>query len=154
MKQQRLIDYRPNYPRKVLRGAVLTAAALVAMGGAAGCRNATLSGEVLIPEPTAEELVLDGEVAIPEPTEEPMIRTDGMVAILEPTEDPSLLGKIVVPEPTEEPLILDGEVAIPEPTEEELRLPGEPYIEEPEPTPEVPLRTTGVLLMPSATPEA
>lgn len=139
MKQQRLIDYRPNYPRKVLRGAVLTAAALVAMGGAAGCRNATLSGEVLIPEPTAEELVLDGEVAIPEPTEEPMIRTDGMVAI---------------PEPTEGPLILDGEVAIPEPTEEELRLPGEPYIEEPEPTPEVPLRTTGVLLMPSATPEA
>lgn len=139
MKQQRLIDYRPNYPRKVLRGAVLTAAALVAMGGAAGCRNATLSGEVLIPEPTAEELVLDGEVAIPEPTEEPMLRTDGMVPLADPTE---------------EPLILDGEVAIPEPTEEELRLPGEPYIEEPEPTPEVPLRTTGVLLMPSATPEA
>ena len=83
--------------------------------------------------------MLDGEVAIIEPTEEPMLRTDGMVPLADPTE---------------EPLVLEGEVAISEPTEEELRLPGEPYIEEPEPTPEVPLQTTGVLLAPTATPEA
>ena len=97
------------------------------------------SGVPMMPEPTDQELVLDGEVAIPEPTEEHMLRTDGMVPLADPTE---------------EPLVLEGEVAIPDATEEALCLAGEPYIEEPEPTPEVPLRTTGVLLMPSATPEA
>ena len=144
MIQKKLTGYRPNYPRKALRSAAMTAAALVAMGGVTGCRlpissRLQTSGIVPMPEPTDQELVLDWEVAIIEPTEEPMLRTDGMVPLADPTE---------------EPLVLEGEVAIPEPTEEELRLPGEPYIEEPEPTPEVPLRTTGVLLMPSATPEA
>ena len=144
MIQKKLTGYRPNYPCKALRSAAMTAAALVAMGGVTGCRlpissRLQTSGIVPMPEPTDQELVLDGEVAIPEPTEEPMLRTDGMVPLADPTE---------------EPLVLEGEVAISEPTEEELRLPGEPYIEEPEPTPEVPLRTTGVLLMPSATPEA
>ena len=104
MKQQKLIGYQPKYPRKALRGAAMTAAALVAM-----------------PEPTEEELVLDGDVAIADPTEEP-----------------ALLGKIAVTEPPEEELVLDGEVAI----------------VEPEPTPEVPLQTTGMLLAPTATPEA
>ena len=126
MKLQPLIGYRPNYPRKVLRGAALTAAALVAIGSAAGCRapipgNLQTEGMVSMPEPTEQELVLDGEVAIAEPTEEPV-----------------LMGKIAVTEPPEEELVLDGEVAI----------------VEPEPTPEMPLRTTGVLLMPTATPEA
>ena len=121
MKQQKLTGYQPNYPRKALRGAAMTAAALVAIGGAAGCRNLMTPGAPMMPEPTDQELVLDGEVAIAETTEEPII-----------------MGKISVTEPPEEELVLDGEVAI----------------VEPEPTPEMPLQTTGVLLAPTATPEA
>ena len=127
MKQQQLTGYKPTYPRKALRGAALTTAALVAMGGLGGCRQAAkleelrTEGIVPVETPYEGELVLDGEVAIAEPTEEPMLQ-----------------GKIAVPEPTEEELVLDGEE----------------MIEEPEKTPEVPLRTTGVLLMPTPTPEA
>ena len=126
MKQQQLLGYRPKYPRKPLRSAVMTAAALVAIGGVTGCRapipqNPQIEGMVAMPEPSEEELVLDGDVAIADPTEEP-----------------ALLGKISVTEPPEEELILDGEVAI----------------IEPEPTPEAPLQTTGMLLAPTATLEA
>ena len=60
---------------------------------------------------------------------------DGEVAIPEATEEPTLMGKIAVTEPPEEELVLDGDVAVAEPPEE-------------------PLRTTGVLLMLTATPEA
>lgn len=143
MKQQKLIGYAPTYPRKLFRGAALTAAALMAMGGVTGCRQAAkpeeLRTEGLVPmeTPYEGELVLDGEVAIAEPTEEPMLQ-----------------GKIAVPEPTEEVLVTEGEVAIPEPGEEELVLDGEEMIEAPDPTPEAPLRTSGVLLIPTATPEA
>ena len=108
MKQQKLIGYQPNYPKKALRGAAMTAAALVAMSGATGCIR----------------------VKLPE-----LVQTEGMVAVTEPPE---------------EVLVTDGEVAIPEPTEEELIIDGEAAV--PESTPEVPLQTTGVLLMPTATP--
>ena len=84
MHLQKLTNYRPNYPRKALRSAALTAAALVAIGGATGCRKGTISGlrtqgAVAVPEPTEYTLVLDGEVAIdePEPTEDPALRLDG-----------------------------------------------------------------------------
>ena len=89
MKLQQLTGYRPTYPKKVLRGAALTAAALVAVGGVTGCRA-----------PKLPELQTEGMVAVTEPPEEVLV-TDGEVAI---------------PEPTEEELILDGEVAIPDPT--------------------------------------
>ena len=89
MKQQKLVGYQPNYPKKALRGAAMTAAALVAMSGTAGCVRVKLS------EP---------------------VQTDGMVSIIEPTEEPTLQGKILVTEPPEEELVLDGEVAICEPT--------------------------------------
>lgn len=95
MKQQKLTGYQPNYPRKALRGAAMTAAALVAIGGVTGCR-----------------------VPIPQ--------------------NPQIEGIVAMPEPTDQELVLDGEVAI----------------AEPEPTPEMPLQTTGVLLAPTATPEA
>ena len=113
MKQQQLTDYRPNYPRKALRGAALTAAALVAMGGMTGCVRVKVPGIEL--------------------------QTDGMVAI--------------TTEPPEEVLVLDGEVAIPEPTEEVLVTEGEVAICEPEPTPEQTVATTGMLLMPTDTPQ-
>ena len=126
MKQQQLLGYQPKYPRKPLRSAAMTAAALVAIGGVTGCRA-----------PIPQNLQTEGMVAMPEPTEEELV-LDGDVAIADPTEEPALLGKIAVTEPPEEELVLDGEVAI----------------VEPEPTPEVPLQTTGMLLAPTATPEA
>lgn len=95
MKQQKLIGYAPNYPRKALRSAALTAAALVAVGGMTGCVRVKVPGIEL--------------------------QTDGMVAVTEPPE---------------EVLVLDGEVAIPEP----------------DPTPDIPPATTGVLLLPTDTP--
>ena len=88
MKLQQLTGYRPTYPKKVLRGAALTAAALVAVGGVTGCRQPKLpelqtEGMVAVTEPPEEVLVTDGEVAIPEPTEELVL--EGDVAIPDPT---------------------------------------------------------------------
>ena len=88
MKLQQLTGYRPTYPKKVLRGAALTSAALVAVGGVTGCRQPKLpelqtEGMVAVTEPPEEVLVTDGEVAIPEPTEELVL--DGDVAIPDPT---------------------------------------------------------------------
>ena len=142
MKTQKMTGYWPTYPRKALRGAALTAAALVAMGGMSGCRKAPkveeLRTEGIVPmeTPYEGELMLDGEVAIPEP---------------EPTEEPALMGKIAVTEPPEEVLVTEGEVAIPQPTEEELILDGEEMIPEPEPTPDPQeLTTTGMVYVPQA----
>ena len=126
MKQQKLTGYQPRYPRKPLRGAAMTAAALVAIGGVTGCRvpipsGVQTEGLVPMPEPTEQELVLDGEVAIAEPTEEPV-----------------LMGKIAVTEPPEEELVLDGDVCIPEPTKNPMEQPimpsGLPLIPTPGPT--------------------
>ena len=93
MKQQQLLGYRPKYPRKPLRSAAMTAAALVAIGGVTGCRapipqNPQIEGMVAMPEPTDQELVLDGEVAIvePEPTPEMPLQTTGV--LLAPTATP------------------------------------------------------------------
>ena len=47
-----------------------------------------------------------------------------------------------------------GVALVTEPPEEELILDGEVAIIEPEPTPEAPLQTTGMLLAPTATPKA
>ena len=126
MKQQKLTGYQPKYPRKPLRSAAMTAAALVAIGGITGCRlpipqNPQTEGLVPMPEPTDQELVLDGEVAI-----------------IEPTEEPELLGKIAVTEPPEEELVLDGDVCIPEPTKNPMEQPimpsGLPLLPTPEPS--------------------
>lgn len=107
MKQFRIERYQPTYPKKLIKGAILTTAAAVALAGTAGCELRT--GGVPIPEPTPEELVLDGEIAIdesenpddlmlggepmPEETSESQTRDNG----------PDLMGKIVVPEETENP---------------------------------------------------
>lgn len=103
MKQIKVGEYRPNYPKKLIKGAALTAAALLAIGGAA-CDVRT--GGVPLPDETPA-LVLDGEVAIdgteesddlllggeplPEDTPEAQAHTrDG---------EPALLGKLVADEP-------------------------------------------------------
>ena len=86
MEQQKLTGYEPNYPKKILRGAAIAAAALLAAGATTGCTIKFW-----------EELVLDGETRIFEPTPEPQIEgyimpegelvTVGIVPTEEPTED-------------------------------------------------------------------
>ena len=105
MKQQKLTGYQPNYPKRVLRGAAMTAAAMVALGGMTGCVRVKIPGSGLrtdglmsMPDPTEQELVLDGEVAIPELTEEPALQ--GKIVVSEPPED--------TPEPTAMPLMTTG----------------------------------------------
>ena len=92
MKQQKMTGYTPKYPRRVIQGAALTAAAVLALS-ATGCKSifpVTTSGAVALPtDDPGAELVLDGEVAV-DPGAELVL--DGEVAV-----DPG------------EELILDGE---------------------------------------------
>ena len=99
MKQQKLTGYQPNYPKRILKGTVLTAAVLVGLGGALGCK------EAFDPDPDIQGMI---SVATPEPG----LVLSGEVAIPEPTDEPALQGKIIVTEPPEEELILDGDVMI------------------------------------------
>ena len=67
MKQTKLDEYRPNYPKKILRAAVLTTAMAVAVTGTTGCAALRTGG---VPEPVpTEEVQLEGYV-MPEPTPE------------------------------------------------------------------------------------
>ncbi|MBQ1821014.1 MAG: hypothetical protein II117_05350 [Clostridia bacterium] len=113
MKQKQIGEYRPNYPKKLIKGAILTTAAAVALAGTAGCTQEVLLGGEPLPEPT-DELVLDGEVGI-DPGEEDLI-LEGEPAVDENgdiikdgedgsdgREEPALMGKIAVPEETEKP---------------------------------------------------
>lgn len=105
MKQKKVKDYRPNYPKKLWKGTALAAAALVAFGST-GCTPKTADVPTPDPVPT-DELVLDGEVGYELPTEEPML--EGEPSVEEPDErflnggEPALQGKIIVPEDTPEP---------------------------------------------------
>lgn len=86
MKQKPVDGYRPNYPKKLIRGAALTAAAMLTLSPALACRTAPqISGDIVIDEPT-QEPELSGAVAIDEPTPEPELM--GEIAIDEPTPDP------------------------------------------------------------------
>ena len=108
MKQQKLNNYKPTYPKKTLKGMTLAAAALLALGTSVACSvpNAEpeLSGAVAVDEPGVEETV---------PPEE--VQTEGMIPIEEmPTPEPLLTtGEPTLP-PTEEPeeIMLMGDVAI------------------------------------------
>ncbi len=108
MKQTKISEYRPKYPKKLIKGAILATAAAVALAGTTGCESVRTGGEPG-PVPT-DELVLDGEIAIDEPTPEP--RLEGEPAVDEngeiimdeepegrtrDGEEPALMGKIVVP---------------------------------------------------------
>ena len=102
MKRKQIADYRPNYPKRLLKGAILMTAAAVAVTGTTGCDQLRTGGEPL-PVPT-DELVLDGEIAIDpgwedaDPTPEPEPESEGSGR-----EGPALMGKIVVPEETDNP---------------------------------------------------
>lgn len=90
MKQQKISAYKPNYPKKLLKGAILMTAAAIALTGTAGC-DRLRTGGAPEPEPT-DELVLDGEVGY----EDPDLPGDEST----PEEEPALMGKIVIPEET------------------------------------------------------
>lgn len=109
MKQTKVKGYAPNYPKKLLKGAILTTAAAVALSGTAGCTpEVMLAGDVPIP---TDELVLDGEVGFELPEVDPQLPGEPMPddTCIEPDETstgregPALEGKIVVPEETDAP---------------------------------------------------
>lgn len=108
MKQQKLNGYKPNYPKKAVRGMTLATAALLTLGTTLGCRAPSpepeLSGAIAIDEPGVQETV---------PPEE--LQTEGLIPIDE-TETPEPLltsGEPTLP-PTEEPMLM-GDVAVFEP---------------------------------------
>ena len=106
MKQKKVKEYRPKYPRKLIRSAILTTAAAVALTGTTGC-ELTNTGKAAPDAVPTDELVLDGEVGYELPTEEPML--EGEPSVEEPDGrflnggEPALQGKIIVPEDTPEP---------------------------------------------------
>lgn len=134
MKQKALKGYCPGYPKKLLRGTALAAAALLAVGGT-GCRartdNAKTPAPTEVPATEApEELVLDGEVGIDLPVEmgEPTVDEgddlvlDGEVGIAE-YEDPLLGGEPLPDDSYEEDEtesggregpVLMGKIAVPD----------------------------------------
>ena len=109
MKQSKIKDYQPRYPKKLIKGAILTTAAAVALAGTTGCDILRTGG---VPEPVpTDELVLDGEVAIDPGADdnlmepgEPAVDENGEIIMDEEPEgrtrdgeEPALMGKIVVP---------------------------------------------------------
>lgn len=109
MKQQKLSGYTPNYPKKLIKSAALTAAAALLAVGTAGCAVRT-AGAPMLEDPTPgaeetckpEEILLDGDVMIEEPDDLLL----GGEPLPEPTpeehtregEEPMLMGKIAVPD--------------------------------------------------------
>lgn len=129
MKQSKIKNYRPNYPKKFLRGTALAAAALLAVGGA-GCKArtdsaATTPAETPIPTEAPEELVLDGEVAI-----DPGDGEDEPVLEGEPAVDEN--GDIIMDGPLPDEYVdeygdpLLGGEPLPDPSWEEENDPAEP----------------------------
>jgi hypothetical protein len=109
LKQTKISEYRPKYPKKLIKGAILATAAAVALAGTTGCESVRTGGEPG-PVPT-DELVLDGETMIDpglddnlmEPGE-PAVDENGEIIMDEEPEgrtrdgeEPALMGKIVVP---------------------------------------------------------
>ena len=92
MKQQKITDYRPNYPKKFLRGAAITTAAVLALGASVACTELRTGG---VPVPN-DDIEIDGYV-MPEP---------------DPTDELTLSGEVAIDEPTEEPLVLSGDVPV------------------------------------------
>ncbi len=114
MKRKQVTGYRTSYPKKLIKGTAIAAAAMLAMGGT-GCRLMT-TGKIAVPdtaEPTpTDELVLDGEVGYDESDLE--LQGEPTVDEGDPTSEedasgrtrgdgPALMGKYVVPEETDDP---------------------------------------------------
>ncbi|MBR6040747.1 MAG: hypothetical protein IKP38_09745 [Clostridia bacterium] len=103
MKQKQIGEYRPRYPKKLIKGAILATAAAVALAGTTGCDTLRTGG---VPEPVpTDELVLDGEETVDpswnelelggEPLPDESYDEDDAST---GREGPALQGKIAVPE--------------------------------------------------------
>lgn len=120
MQQKKVNGYTPKYPKKLLKGAALTAAAVMAINGSA-CRTAgvpllpdepDLAGDVYIddlqPDETPGAPIVD-DTPEQELGGEPLPDTeiDGQEDADAETHtrggEPALQGKIIVPEETENP---------------------------------------------------
>lgn len=104
MKQKQINEYRPKYPKKLIRGAILAAAAAAAVAGTTGCDTLRTGG---VPEPVpTDELVLDGEIAVDPGEDElelggeplPDESFDDVDDSVTRDGEPVLQGKIAVPE--------------------------------------------------------
>ena len=121
MKQQKLSGYKPNYPRRAMKGMALAAAALMALGTSAGCvarrTGDTAGGPAGEPTPGVEqtlppeEVQLEGYVA-PEP--EPPVTPGAPLPDITPEPEDLRTGGVAMPEETPEPeeIMLSGDVAI------------------------------------------
>ena len=101
MRRQKLTGYTPNYPKKLLKGAALTAATLLAIGGTA-CELRT-EGEPPLPD----DMTTDGTVA----TDTPFVRTDAPIPDESP--EPALAGEPMADEGEDLESVTRGEVALP-----------------------------------------
>lgn len=104
MQQKKLDAYRPNYPKKLIRGAALTAAAVMAVGGTVACTRlfpVQTMGDVPYEDPTEEPLILDGDVMI-DPAATDGTEPEGDASGRDGEELP-LMGKIAVPDENENP---------------------------------------------------
>ena len=91
MKQKKVDAYQPKYPKRLLKGAILTTAAAVALAGTVGCDILRTGG---MPEPMpTDELVLDGEVGYED--SDLLLGGETMPAEEEISEEgPSLMGDV------------------------------------------------------------
>ena len=105
MKQQKLNGYKPQYPKKTMKGLTLAAAALIAIGSTAGCSyfRPQIMGGMTVDDSTPgieetlppEELQTEGMVPVDEMnTPEPLLTTGEPT--LPPTEEPMLMGDVAV----------------------------------------------------------
>ena len=113
MQRKQLNGYRPNYPKKLLKGAALTAAVMLSIGGTA-CEVRTggepqLAGDVLIDE-TAPVETPGAPIPDVTPDPDPLLGGEPLPDEGEDPEaeshtrgEPALQGKILVPEETENP---------------------------------------------------
>ena len=99
MQQKKLDAYRPNYPKKLIKGAAITAAAVMTIGGTVACKAifpVQTSGIVPYEEPT-EEPELAGDVYIDDSIPEDDAKPEGDASGRSGEALP-LMGKIAVPE--------------------------------------------------------
>lgn len=121
MKQQKLSGYKPNYPKKALKGLTLAAAALMTIGTSAGCKawQPQTTGIVPMDDPASgveqtlppEDVRLEGYIAY-EPV--PPVTPGAPLPDITPEPEDLRTGGVAMPEETPEPeeIELMGDVAI------------------------------------------
>lgn len=90
MKQEKVNNYKPNYPKNIIKGTALTLTIMTALGTSTSCK---------IIKPIIDDgLTLDGIVAV-NPT--PEVIEDGYIAIDDTENNLTLSGEIAIDEPND-----------------------------------------------------